>query len=48
MRKRHFILSAILIESKKEINLKNFSDEFYFVKVYDGEKYGLQKLIVEH
>ncbi len=34
-------------ESKKEINLKNISDGIYFVKVYDGEKYYSQKIIIE-
>ena len=37
----------IFSDSQKEINLKNISRGFYFVKVYDGEKYGIQKLVIE-
>ncbi len=37
---------TISLSSKKEINLTNISSGTYFMKVYDGEKYYIKKLIV--
>ncbi len=37
----------ISTESLKEIQLKNISDGIYFVKVLDGGKHFVKKLIVE-
>ncbi len=38
---------TIINESKKEINLKNIATGIYFVKVSDGEKQHVQKLVVQ-
>lgn len=37
----------IFNESEKEISLKNILVGIYFVKVFDGEKYGCKKIIIE-
>ena len=39
---------TIYHSSKNEINIKNFPAGIYLVKLYDGEKYYCQKIIVEH